>query len=275
MPTNLRFPLDLGQEQLGHMMKIGVYPWKGPGQDFQSSLNQALTGNIGDAIDSAINTYSPNADFNISLFVPGGATNGALEWRMVHDYDEVKLTKLGMGVVGAVSKVAEGVADIAMRGARVAGMGTINPKVDVLYSNSQLRKFMFTHFMVPSSEQENRRMEEIIRSLRAYSAPYLTMAPGGEAGVNQDMSVSQLRTGYWFLPPAEFDIGFYYLKDGRITINPHMPRIGRCVLEAIDVNYSQQGDFSAYGDGAPTAAQLTMQFREMRVITQTDVERGY
>jgi len=242
--TYLRFPLDLDDEQQGHLMKIDIYP------------SGSLLGS------TPRNTSSVSS---ICLFIPGGGNGGPLQWEMVHDYDEVKLTKLGMGMIGGVTKT---VAEAGLGAARLAGQGVINPKVDVLYSNSQLRRFMFSYFMSPSSAKENESMKAIIKSLRKYSCPELALG----SGINQQ---SALKSGFWFVPPAEFQIEFWYLNNGSWQINPSLHKIGRCVLERIDVNYTQQGEFSTFVDGSPITVQLTMQFREMRIISQQDVEIGY
>lgn len=270
--ANLKFPNDLGTDQQGHYMKIVIYPSQSmfgsnPSRDTDQILaagQQALTGDFTGAMNSLEASKNPSQTTTVCLFVPGGGINSPLVWEMVHDYDEVKLTKVATGMVGAVSKAVE----IGTALTRIAGQGTINPKVDVLYSNSQLRKFMFTHFMTPQSADERQSMEDIIKALRMYSAPQLT---GGSASGQGSL----LTSGYWFVPPAEFEISFYKYSNGKASINEHIPLIGRCVLERIDVNYTQQGEFSTFADGAPTTAMLTMQFREMRVISQADVANGY
>ena len=134
-----------------------------------------------------------------------------------------------MGIIGAVSQEAADLAGAALGTARLLGQGVINPKVDVLYSNSQLRIFQFSFFMTPSSSDEAQAMIDIIKTLRKYSAPEL--AVGGAA--NQQ---SALTSGYWFVPPAEFEITFHQAQNGFIADNIYLPKIGRCVINHIDVN---------------------------------------
>lgn len=257
----LRFPIDLEDNQQGHLMKISIYP---SGSQLGSTPNTLDFSNPLSFAESLTGS-NPNSAKTVCLFVPGGGNGGPLQWEMIHDYDEVKLTRLGMGIVGGVTRTA---LQAGIGAARVLGQGTINPKVDVLYSNSQLRRFMFSYFMAPQSQQENTQMKNIIKTLRKYSAPELTLG-GAE---NQQ---SAFRSGFWFIPPAEFEVQFYHSQGGSWRENTGVPKIGRCVLERIDVNYTQQGEFSTFSDGSPTTAQLTMQFREMRIVSQADVENGY
>ena len=85
---------------------------------------------------------------------------------------------------------------------------------------------------------------------------------------------------FWF-DPLSFDlsknvIGFDTVLKRLAEANEYLPKIGRCVLERIDVDFSPgQNEFSTFNDGAPTNVQLTMLFREMRIISQTDIDNGY
>lgn len=262
--ANYTFPADLGTYQQGHFMKIKVYPTNPPSQT-----------KIGESNNTQLSD-------TINLFVPGGGINGSLTWAMVHEYDDVKLTRLGAGTLGAVTRFIPGGDLLAAAGAaavqtglgaaRVAGMGTINPKIDVLYGNSDLRNYQWTFFLAPQSSKENEEMHNIVKTLRKYSAPALTGPEGMNGASGQG---SQLKSGLWFIPPAEFDISFYSIQNGRATPNKYLPKIGRGVITSITVDMIQQGEFSTFVDGAPTSVQLTIGFREMRIISQADIDNGY
>jgi hypothetical protein len=268
--ANYVFPSDLTSRQQGHFMKIQIEPSK-----------------IGSA---------PPEKNTVFLFIPGGQQNGPLQWQMVHEYDDVKLTKLGAGVVGGITRllpggdtiasVANKLGGAALGAARVAGLGTINPKVDVLYGNSDLRTFQFSFFMAPQSQKESQELKNIVKVLRKFSAPEITTpgflqqyVPGGLFSSPSGQG-SQLNSGLWFVPPAEFLISFHSVTNNNevgfnAPENNYLPKIGRSVLTRIDVDYTQQGEFSTFADGSPTNLQLTMVFREMRIISQYDVDVGY
>lgn len=255
-----RFPLDLSSESQGHFMTITAYPSQ-----------------------SRFSNNKDKSPATVALFIPGGGQNSSLYWQMAHEYDEVKLARLGTSVIGAIPIV--GTATAAAAGAaRIAGQGVINPKVDVLYANSDLRTFQFDYFMAPQSQAEQKEMHAIIKLLRKFSAPEIT----GTLTAQQQQSVqdalpgdigpilaNQFKTGFWFVPPAEFDIKFRYVENGQIRENPYLPKIAKCVLKRVDVNYTQQNEFSAFRGGSPTQAFLSLVFQEMRVISQADVDSGY
>lgn len=269
------FPSDLASRQQGHFMKIRIFPKVNDEKEVHTVL----------------------------LFIPGGNSNGGpLTWTLAHEYDDVKLTRLGTGALGAVTRMFPGgqtIADAASKissgaltAARIAGYGTINPKVDVLYGNTELRKFQFTFFLAPQSEKESRDARSIIKLLRKFSSPEIVgipqniNVPGFDFNINTQGlfgsnagQTSQWKSGLWFKPPAEYVITFHSITNnsqGRnAPENQYLPKIGRCVLERIDVDVAQQGEFSTFENGAPTNMQLTMVFREMRVISQADIDSGY
>jgi hypothetical protein len=265
------FPSDLSSYQQGHFMKIKIFP-----STEAKGIGGQNTSEFGDTI---------------CLFIPGGNQNGSLIWENVHEYDDVKLARLGTGVIGAVTRMIPGgdllagaagkALGMGLGAARVAGYGTINPKVDVLYGNSELRQFQFSFFMAPQSAKENDDLHTIVRLLRKFSAPEIVSTEinvpfgGGSFFGGTSGQGSQLQSGLWFKPPAEFDVSFYSIQDGRAAANQYLPKIGRCVLNRVILNFTQQGDFSTFKDGAPTNLQLDLFFREMRIISQADIDNGY
>jgi hypothetical protein len=275
MATSLVFPADLASDQQKHFMKIKIFPNPNGSQTTKAAAP------------------------TIFLFIPGSDENGSLFWQMAHEYDEVKITKLGAGVIGGVGNMiaptvtaaASTVAGYAGAGMRLMGKGTINPKVDLLYGNTQLRGFQFDYFMAPQSEAETQTLDKIVRTLRKYSSPEITALPPGFEGATNFLGgnfgsasgqSSQLQSGLWFIPPAEFLVTFHTVQpnaenNAQISEkeNPYLPKIGRCVLSRVDVNYTQQGSYSTFKNGSPTSLFLTLVFNEMRVISQADIENGY
>jgi len=246
----LAFPQIVENEQNGHWMHIIA---RGRGND-----------------------NSPQA--TVTLFIPGGGTNSTnLVWETRHDYQESKLSKIIAGAAASVPLVGTAI-NAAVGAAPMLG-GAINPKVEVLYRDTNLRTFQFSFVMVPSSPDDSQALRDIVKTLRKFSSP--TLAAGrsdprqGYIGANAGQA-DYLTTGGLFLSPYEFTIDFYYKdKYGQVLQNTNVPRIGRCVIDAIDINYTPQGEWSTYHDGMPTSAMLTMVFREMRVIDSQNIEDGY
>ena len=141
-----------------------------------------------------------------------------------------------------------------------AGFGMVtNPQLELLYTTPEFRTFQFDFMFYPRSEKEAAEVQSILNRLKYHQAP----------------EVRKESKGFFLVPPSEFDIKFYY-NGG---INPNIPEISTCVLQAINVNYAPNGGFAAYevpgqlqatpgGTGMPVAIQLSLQFMETEYLTK-------
>ena len=94
-------------------------------------------------------------------------------------------------------------------------------------------------------------MEEIIFQIRRFSAPF--------------------DGGLILTTPAEVQINFY--KHG--NINPHIPKLKRCVINRVTVDYAPQGEWSTFRNGYPVAASMILDVTEMEIITRQAVQDGF
>ena len=196
-------------------------------------------------------------------------------------YEEISMTtlagKVGQGAAalatGVASRFISGSLDAAQNAARgvfgaagaagaalgrvssIAGY-PINPRVEVLYSHTDLRTFRFEVLMAPRNEKESMSLEAIIKTLRFHSAAEL----------------DSNTLGFTFIPPAEFDITFY----NKGYENIHMPRINTCVLNVIEVDYSPAGGtYSTFSNGHPVAVRLSLGFTEVEPLHKTRIVQGF
>jgi len=246
----LVFPEDVGTAQQGHFMTIQAFP-------------QELTTQYAQSSSRTFSTVSGYSDV-VTLFIPGGGES-LVTFQMDHQYDDVRMTRIPNAIVGAAAAAG-----------RINGTA-INPKVEVLFGHTNLRSFQFNYNMAPSSPQEARNMVNIIKTLRMHSSPVLVgeSDPRADYGSlsEQFSSGGYLRTGGLFLSPSEFEIRFYNAETGDESST--IPKIGRCVLEKVNVTYCRDGEYSTFSDGTPTSAYLELNFREMRIIDAKNVVDGY
>jgi hypothetical protein len=152
---------------------------------------------------------------------------------------------------------SEGSAQVAL-----AALGRVqNPMLELIYTSPNFRTFQFDFLFYPRDEREALEVQRILERFRFHQAP------------------ERLEGGF-LVPPAEFDIKFYY----RGAENNNIPQIATCVLTTIDMNYAPNG-WSAYeipGEnnpslgrtGMPVAIQLTLQFQEVTYLTKEDFRFG-
>ena len=139
-----------------------------------------------------------------------------------------------------------------------------NPLLEVIYTSPQLRSFRFDFMFYPRDEREARSVQNIILDLTYHQAP----------------EIVERSSGFFLVPPSEFDIKFYY--NG--AINPNIPPISTCVLTDIQVDYAPNG-WTAYetgtdtrslypakgGTGMPVAIRMSLNFKETEIVTKQQI----
>lgn len=217
-----------------------------------------------------------DAEATVMLFIPGGINGSNMVWQHQHEYEDKKLSRI---IQGAASNIP--VVGTAMAAASAAGNQAgyaINPKVEVLYRDTNLRKFQFSFIMSPQSKSDAANLRNAVKILRKYSSPRLIGTSDPEQGYIGSAGgfANYVSTGGLFEAPDEFRIRFHYRdSNGTMSDNTNVPKIGRCVIEYIDINYTPTGEWSTFHDGMPVSAMLTMIFREMRVIDRQNIQDGY
>lgn len=299
------FPNDLGMDYLGHYMVFNINVPVYPSTTVPRGSN-TITSQYGEVLndfskvdvlrfgDTNVGDASTNRGFylprrtrritqSIALYMPGTQ----LIYGGKNIYEEVSLSALGGQLLSGVASTAAGViyglaaasrgaslgdalnagatagsragniidgaGNVAGRTLQLAG-APINPQVEVLFSTTALRDFQFEFLMIPRNEQEAQTIREIVKTFRFHAAPEVV---GG---------------GFFFVPPAEFDLTFYH----RGVENTNIPRINTCVLIESEVDYAPGlGIWQTYRDGSPFATRLRLVFRELEVVHKLRVLQGF
>lgn len=212
---------------------------------------------------------------SIALFMPSAIVHSSQNM-----YEEVSLTSIagkvasvgvsalagliggaaGRSVEGAVrgaalaSNIISSTGRVVSQAASLAGY-PINPRIEVLYSTTPQRQYVFEVLMAPRNEFESKAIDSIVRTLRFHAAP----------------EIDAFTKGFTFIPPAEFDITFFNKGEENIRIH----RINTCVLERIETDFSPQGAYATFTNGYPVAVRLSMAFREVEVLHKQRVLQGF
>jgi hypothetical protein len=64
-------------------------------------------------------------------------------------------------------------------------------------------------------------------------------------------------------------------SSGSATKNKWVSQFKTSALGGVDINYTPDGSWSTYRDGSPVATQLTLQFQELKLIYENDIDNGY
>lgn len=280
--TDLQYPRDLQSSTRGHYIQFTISEIK------PASFNEVTNKLVGaaksaadgvvNAITSPIETFKetvnslekfredPNSilksiEFTqpelktvgtISLYIPE-----TVNFTYAAQYDKLSLAtaaqqtpiinKIAKPVLSAINS---GPAKLLLRGQGYA----FNPQQQILFEGIDFRTYQMAFTFTPYSKQEAATVDKIIKLFKVHAAPRLAT---GSAGM-------------FFVPPSIFTPKFFFNGQENKKIN----KITKSVIENIDVNYAPNG-FTTQSDGAPTQIQLTINFKEIELLTRDRIEQGY
>jgi hypothetical protein len=285
-----KFPNDLGEGYQKHYMVINInvpvtlsgrnaitqgnlLALLGGPQGGQLSRLDSLrfvgAGNSFTGLNSLVPRFTRRIAESIALYMPPN-----IVYNTHNEYEDISLSALGGQLTVAALRTSaafrarrnaqqqalNGAASNIISAGQVVGQvsslvqSPINPAIEILFSNTLQRQFVFEFLLAPRTEEESKNIKEIIRTLRFHAAPEV----GSLAGLN-------------WIPPAEFDIAFF--KDGKENTN--IPRINTCVLERIEVDVTPTGIYSTFSNGHPVATRLSLGFRELEPVHKRRIEQGF
>lgn len=128
-----------------------------------------------------------------------------------------------------------------------------NPRKEQVFKRVDFRTFQFDYEFFPRSETEAQNVLDIIKQFKYHMHPEF----------KDD-------NAFLYIYPSEFDIYYYNGVDENLTIHRHTS----CVLEDLSVNYSPQGQFTTFRNGMPTQINISMQFKELALLTKEKIEDG-
>ena len=177
------------------------------------------------------------------------------------------------GVGGAVSTIMSKIASAGISGnaaagvtlgvagkllgpamSTAAGFSSFN-QVMAHYQGPAFRNFQFTYTLRPLDPKDQQNIVKIVDFFKIASAP------------------SQISNGLFriYETPYVFKIGFYS-KDGELT---DVNRIAHCACTNVSVSYGGDRFQTFSGTNAPVETNISLSFKEIELITRTEMEAGY
>ena len=145
----------------------------------------------------------------------------------------------------------------------VLGMITgevVADRLELAFRNINKRSFQYEFKMLPKSQEEADMVYDIVLAFKKHSAP--SFKDGN-------------RSGKTLIVPDTFEIVYMY-DDNE---NQYLNKISECVLETVDVNYGGERykTFQGVkGRGAPPVeTSITLNFKELELITRERIEEGH
>lgn len=129
----------------------------------------------------------------------------------------------------------------------------LNPNLELLFGGPTLRSFRFSFKMTPRNSDEALQIKNLIRCFK------LNMAPKTKGTT---VANTMLKT------PNVFELRY---RSGN-NEHPYLNKFKQCFLENMSVNYTADGTYATYDDGAPVSMNLDLSFKEIEPIYDIDQE---
>ena len=169
-------------------------------------------------------------------------------------FNELAKRFIGQGE-NIVKDMATGALDAVAAGTKAArdiNQGRIrNNRSEMVFEGIDRRSFAFTFRMLPTSPKEAQDIEDIITAFRYHAMPEID----GSDPTGRTMTV-----------PSTFDIEYHP--------NTHLHKISTSVLESVDIQYGGERP-QFFTDDQPVETQLTLNFKELEIITKKRIAAGF
>ena len=131
-----------------------------------------------------------------------------------------------------------------------------NPNAEMVFKSVPFRAFAFPYEFAPKNEKEKDEIQRIIEIFKFHMMP-------------------EKRSAGYLTAPSQFQITYMY-RDGA---NMYIPKISRCALTDMAVDYSPEGVFTTFkGDdkgAAPVLTKVELTFSEMEIMTKETIAVGH
>ena len=141
----------------------------------------------------------------------------------------------------------------------------LNPNAELLYDSPDLREIGMTFKMVPRSDTEAQKIKTIVNSFRSASLPQW-----GSGGADKGLDAS-FNDVTFISVPLLCKFTFMHGPDPHAYIAQFKP----CAIKQVQVNYTPDGTYATYGDSAPVATELSLQFVETKLIYASEIKAGF
>lgn len=187
------------------------------------------------------------AEQSIVLYMPN-----TLAFTTQNDYEEVSLTSIGLDLLpGPMGTIID-------KGAKILNR-PLNPRTEILFSNTKVRQFQFDFLFAPSSEQETNTLKQIIFEMRRAAAVK-----------RQDFGLK----GMLWIPPRKLQIRFYHTINGIAKESEAFPQLKLLVIENLDFDFAPAGTYSTFTNGYPVSTRMMLRVKEEEVIDREWIENN-
>ena len=151
----------------------------------------------------------------------------------------------------------------------------LNPNVEVLFDQPDLREFGLKFKMTPHNAEEGKIIRSICRTFQRASLPGFGDENAGSwldkdgenVGGSDKVSIGG---GNMITIPRMCRVSF--MKGS--GLHPYLTQYKTCAITRVQVNYTPDGNYATYSDGAPVATEISLDFLETKLIFNQEVSNN-
>jgi hypothetical protein len=266
--------------------------------------------NSGDRLPSGLGEYNQSIDSlkPIDIPVPGGTVSGIilpmpqdLSTEQKQNWNGKKFTRLGASAIrtaggdfsalgrnaddGGISAALAALKTSALN--RIPGVGgnlsinditgstrgvVLNPNAELLYDSPDLREIGMVFKMVPQTADEAKQIKMICDAFRTASLPkYGAGTEQNTTGIGtDDKPIASGASNFIRVPNL---CKFTFMTGS--SSNENIAQYKACAITGVQVNYTPDGTYATYHDGAPVATEITLKFVETKLIFSSEIQSGF
>jgi hypothetical protein len=123
-----------------------------------------------------------------------------------------------------------------------------NPNMELLFNAPSLRPFSFSFKLSARSKDESERIRSIIRFFK------------------QGMSPIRTESQLFLKAPHTFQVEYLHKGESHRYLN----KFKECALQSCTIDYTPEGNYATFSDGAMVSYMMTLQFTELEPIFNDD-----
>lgn len=186
---------------------------------------------------------------NIAMTTIGeGVTAGADAIASAAEKISANYKDVGTAIKAAFVNAAVGTNGILTR---TTGL-ILNPNMELLFNSPTLRPFDFSFKLSARSKEEAQAIRSIIRFFK------------------QGMSPIRTESNLFLKSPHTFQLEYLHKK----TRHPFLNKFKECALTSFSVDYTPEGQYATFSDGAMVSYQIRMQFQELEPVFNDEYTQG-
>jgi len=254
---------DALDKRYANLKKQGFIKDNGEGVIRKQKSGQASMNETHSFISDSIILYTPPAvkfDYSVSYENADTGLAGMLaEFKGIKDVLEAG----GDVFLNFIKRVGISALEIAFPG--LGGLvgkregRSFNPKTELAFKSVPFREFSFPFEFAPKNQKELDAVHKIIQLFKFHMHPEISLGDKG---------------GY-LIAPSEFQLTYMY----RDIANMYIPKISRCALKDMSVDYAPEGVFTTFKadprGAAPVLVKMNLTFSEMEIMTKDTIGDGH